>query len=65
LRLYVAIEAFGGIAPAVERESHAALKQHRLNGEWFDCSPEIAEETVRAVLTRLTATPCGLGKSVP
>jgi hypothetical protein len=53
LRIYVQVEAFGGLAPRVEREAHRMLTQHRLHGEWFDCSPELAEATVRHVLASL------------
>lgn len=36
------LDAFG-----VERASHATLSAHRLEGEWFDVSPEVAIEVVQ------------------
>lgn len=53
LRIYAQVEAFGGLAPRVEREAHRMLADHRMNGEWFACSPELAEATVRRVLASL------------
>ncbi len=37
-------------AQRVERKAHAMLADHRLNGEWFDVTKEVAVETVKAAL---------------
>lgn len=36
-------------ARQIEGEVHRRLDDHRCSGEWFDCSPEVAERTINEV----------------
>ncbi len=47
------IGAMNGFGENVEREAHATLEKYRTNGEWFDCSPEMAVAAVSAAAYRL------------
>jgi hypothetical protein len=45
---------FGGLskqdAMSIEYRAHEKLSEHRLVGEWFNCGPQIADETVRSMV---------------
>lgn len=37
----------------IEREAHRLLEPHRTNGEWFDCSPELAGSAIMGAAAKL------------
>ena len=42
----------------VEREAHAILDRYRVNGEWFDCPPELAIAAVNGAAARIGESIC-------
>jgi Meiotically up-regulated gene 113 len=50
---YAFIAPTSGNAYAIEKEAHAMLARHRLNGEWFDASPELAIAAVAGAAAKL------------
>lgn len=48
LRAYFHVEVED--ARAIEVAAHRALTDYRLNGEWFDVTPELAIETVKRLI---------------
>lgn len=53
LREYFSVEVRGGRAREVESLCHKHLSEHRLNGEWFNITPDHAVETVKAIVATL------------
>lgn len=49
--LYVSPPLLGRVIE-VERACHAALKQYRVTGEWFEVKRELAIETVKGIVER-------------
>ena len=44
--------AESGDSSNVEREAHAILDRYRVNGEWFDCPPELAIAAINGAAAR-------------
>src|ERR1700730_4577117 len=50
---YAYIAPTSGDPYAIERQAHAMLDRYRLNGEWFDVSPELAIAAVTGSAAKL------------
>ncbi len=55
LTIWDAIEVSDGDALTIEREAHWALREDRMLGEWFNCSPEAAWAAVQAAVGAIRA----------
>lgn len=53
LRLHFKAEVSPDRVRFVEMQAHKALSDKRLNGEWFDCSPDEAERAIKAIIAAL------------
>ena len=69
---YVFCAPASGDAYSIEREAHALLARNRLEGEWFDVSPELAIAAVTGAaaklgqsLTAKPESPSGLADTHP
>jgi hypothetical protein len=53
LRLHFKAEVAPDKVRFVEMQAHKALSGKRLAGEWFDCSPDEAEQAIKAIIAAL------------
>jgi len=54
LQSYCFVPVPDGMARKIEKTCHLRLAESRMNGEWFDVTPEEAVALVNATVTRLT-----------
>ena len=50
---YAFVAPVSGDPRAIEKEAHRMLAGHRLGGEWFDCTPELAIAAVAGAAAKL------------